>query len=94
MENLQGKKIKNAERENIFGVEKFDAKKNWNHTDPIQPITFDSTNVGSIHDSANIRAIEKYWHHWYILQYPLPNYFCMGMQVILHQHRMTHQQKA
>ena len=30
-----------------------------NHTDWIQPIQADSTNIGSIHDSANTCAIEK-----------------------------------
>ena len=70
VENLRSNKIyKYAEHKNIFEVEKVGHKNSvdWNHSNSIhidqnhngliQPITHDSTNIGSIHDSAGIRAI-------------------------------------
>ena len=72
--NLGGNQnFENSERKNNFEVEKV-GRKNYgiwnhkysisirvdkNHTDSNQPIPGDLTNIGSIHDSANIRAIEN-----------------------------------
>ena len=71
-ENLGGNRIfENAEHKNNFEVEKVGRKNSaiWNHKDSNsidvdpnhtnlnQHITADSTNIGSIHGSANIHAI-------------------------------------
>ena len=72
--NLGANKIfENAERKNNFEVEKVERKNSviWNkkyfdsvhvdlnHTNSNQPITADSTNIGSMNDSADIHVIEK-----------------------------------
>ena len=67
-------------------------------TNPNQPIPVDSKNIGSIHDSADICAIQKILTltvHFVHTPPPVPasTIFCMGERVTPRHHPTTHQQK-
>ena len=81
IENLGGNNIfEKSERKNNFEVDKVVSKNSviYNHKDSISVhvdpnhsdlnklFPDDSTNIRSFNDSANILAIERYCHFWYI----------------------------
>ena len=65
-----------------------------NHTNSNQTIPSDSKNIGSIHDSSDICAIEKILALLVHSTVPAPQIFLYGLQVTPRHHHMAHHKKA
>ena len=65
-----------------------------NHTGRIQPIPYNLTNIRQIYDSADILAIKKNWHCWYVLWYTHHQYLLIRAQETLRPHHMTYEKKT